>query len=505
MRAACRVLQKLNHVRWSGPLHRVCIGVESVRISVESEIANEVRAQKDGSTAPWQYTAGVRTDGEARLVFSLNARNLSTESEAALNGQDDRAGPLVQYERRVASGNLMPGDKNQEEALRALQRLYDELVDTAPATGLDRPFVANSENSYASQGSWFWSRIIPRAQALMRGLYLYGGVGTGKTMLMDMFYEELPENWRKKRIHFHDFMLDVHGLLQRHRGMADPLEVVADDLSKEAILLCVDEFMVTDVADALILNRLFGHLFRKGTVLVTTSNRAPEKLYEGGLQRDLFLPFIATLKERCVVHEIGSLTDYRKLNTAENGFYFSGDGGDELLRERFHILTDGAMAVPTTVEVVMGRKLKVPFGVNGCAYFEFHELCEMPLGAADYFGLFNHFHTLALEDIPIFGGHNRVAAYRFVTLIDVMYEKKARFLCSAEADPVELFHRCVTVSDAPTHPRSSHSDEADICVDNELGFAKERTISRLTEMNSRPYLEEHAATRLGTRTQSTGG
>lgn len=292
-------------------------------------------------------------------------------------------------------------------------------------------------------------------------------------------------------------MLGVHSRLQRHKGVSDPLEMVAGELSDEAILLCLDEFMVTDVADALILNRLFGHLFSKGTILVTTSNRAPDELYEGGLQRDLFLPFIATLKERCVIHEIGSSTDYRKMTSAEQGFYFVGKEYSHLLLQKFQQLVGDYKASPQEVEVVMGRKLQVPLGANGCAYFTFEDLCEKPLGAADYSGLFKNFHTLALEGVPKFGNNNRTSAYRFVTLVDVMYENRARFLCTAEASPFELFEGIVTVADAKkmaprTSSRSRKSDDLDICVDNELGFAKDRTISRLTEMNSKEYLEEHA-------------
>ncbi|PKI42373.1 hypothetical protein CRG98_037251 [Punica granatum] len=228
--------------------------------------------------------------------------------------------------------------------------------------------------------------------------------------------------------------------------------------------------MVTDVADALILNRLFRQLFANGVVLVATSNRAPDNLYEGGLQRDLFLPFISTLKERCIVHEIGSSVDYRKKTSAKEGFYFVELVGD-------------SAPVPQEVEVVMGRTLKVPLGANGCAYFSFEELCNRPLGAADYFGLCKSFHTLALDGVPIFGLHNRTSAYRFVTLVDVMYENKARLLCTAEGSPYQLFERVVTISDAQqmaprTSSRSRKSDDLDLCVDNELGFAKDRTISR---------------------------
>ncbi|KAG8367646.1 hypothetical protein BUALT_Bualt16G0094600 [Buddleja alternifolia] len=421
-------------------------------------------------------------------------RAMSADAAKVTNGVLNGGGPLMEYERRIASGELVDGDACQLGTLGELQRLYDELVENAESCKLDR--YATSEK--AGRSRWLWSRFIPQNSfAPVKGLYLYGGVGTGKTMLMDLFFDQLPYNWRKKRIHFHDFMLNVHSRLQKHKGVADPLEVVAGELSDEAILLCLDEFMVTDVADALILNRLFGHLFSNGAILVSTSNRAPDKLYEGGLQRDLFLPFIATLKERCIVHEIGSSVDYRKMTSAEQGFYFVGKHLSALLKQKFQQLIGEDVAVPQEVEVVMGRKLQVPLGANGCAYFPFEELCDRPLGAADYFGLFKKFHTLALDGVPIFGLSNRSAAYRFVTLIDVMYENRARLLCTAEGTPFELLDRIVTIADAQhmaprTSSRSRKSDDSDICVDNELGFAKDRTISRLTEMNSKEYLEQHA-------------
>ncbi|CAL5407167.1 unnamed protein product [Camellia sinensis] len=240
-----------------------------------------------------------------------------------------KAGPLVEYERRIEAGDLVYGDNCQsciESCIgytpqrlvhRSLKRAlhiclnfrdYDELAKPTEACRLDR--YAASEK--AGRSRWLWSRFIPQpSYSPVKGLYLYGGVDTGKPMLMDLFFDQLPSNWRKKRIHFHDFMLDSH--LQKHKGVLDPLEFVAGEISDESILLCVNEFMVADVADALILNRLFGHLFGNDVILVDTSNRAPDNLYEGGLQRDLFLPFISTLKERCVALEIGSSTDYRKM------------------------------------------------------------------------------------------------------------------------------------------------------------------------------------------------
>ncbi|KAI7746972.1 hypothetical protein M8C21_018814, partial [Ambrosia artemisiifolia] len=409
-------------VKSLGPIHSAFRHYEAKRpFMYASRVLHDVK-----------YKTDVCNCAHSSYMFS---RALSAGAANVNYEEVKRMGPLVEYERRISVGELEDGDNCQIGTLREIQRLYDELSNSLHACHLDR----DSDPGKTGRSRWLWSRFMPQTSVSpVKGLYLYGG---------------------------------------RHKGVSDPLEVVAGEISHESILLCLDEFMI----------------------LVATSNRAPDNLYERGLQRDLFLPFISTLKERCIIHEIGSSVDYRRRTSAEEGFYFIQKGTSDFLMQRFKELIGEHIARPREVEVVMGRKLEVPLGANGCAYFPFEELCDKPLGAADYFGLCKNFHTLALDGVPIFGLHNRTAAYRFVTLVDVMYENKARLMCTAEGTPFELLERIITIADAQyvaprTSSRSRKNDDFDLCVDNELGFAKDRTISRLTEMNSKEYLEQHSET-----------
>jgi predicted ATPase len=288
-------------------------------------------------------------------------------------------------------------------------------------------------------------------------------------------------------------MLDVHSRLRFMGKLEDPLVQVADEISQDVKVLCLDEVFVNDVADAAIMNRLFSRLWENGLVLVSTSNRAPDSLYENGLQRNLFLPFIAKLKKACIVHDMASGTDYRKMAHHHRGLYFVGSHADEQLQQRFNDVTHGQKVQGETVQVMMGRNIQVPKAGKEAAMFTFEELCGRNVAAADYIALSERYHTLVLSGVPIFRAANRSEAYRFVTLIDVMYEHRIRAFISAEAKAFDLFDNVVTQTEARLREgKMSEEETAELVVDDNLGFSKERTISRLLEMQSIQYLIAHA-------------
>ena len=321
-------------------------------------------------------------------------------------------------------------------------------------------------------------------------------------------------------------MLDVHARLRARSRVADPLRAVAADLAPTAAsgpsVLCLDELFVHDVADAAILSRLFACLWgERKLVLVATSNRAPDKLYENGLQRALFLPFIASLKQRCVAHDMESAVDYRKLAHAHRGLWFAmpdWPDPDKELGERFRevvaapgchsggetgkmrgsgVVSGGSeMATPPppaprSVPVMMGRELRVPLAGGSAAYFPFGDLCGKPLGSADFIALCENFHTLALADVPLFSNDNSAAAARFVALVDTAYDHRVRLFASARGQPADLFAKVLSQAEAKEASKSL-SLPADALVDDNLAFSKERTISRLIEMQSLSYLMDHA-------------
>lgn len=316
------------------------------------------------------------------------------------------------------------------------------------------------------------------ARTPVKGIYLHGGVGRGKTMLMDWFFDLVPVR-RKRRVHFNAFMAEVHDRIQRHRqarkeGLVredDPMPPVARDLAGQAWVLCFDEFAVTDIADAMILSRLFSALFENGVVLVATSNVAPDDLYRDGLNRQLFEPFIALLKQNAEIVALVSPTDHRMEKLARMGVYMAPLSAetDRRMDEAWEAMTRRAQAVPAEI-AVKGRQVAVPLSADGAARFAFGDLCEKPLAARDYIAIANRYPTVFVDRVPVLGEGRRNEAKRFILLIDTLYDSGTRLVMSAEAAPDRLY-----------------AGRAGTEV-----FEFARTASRLNEMQGRDWLDAWA-------------
>ncbi len=376
-------------------------------------------------------------------------------------GAERPSGPGVtgRYDRLAADGTIIPDPEQRRVALQ-----------------LDRLLRALSENRLAAKGSslgWLFGRRKAEVVRGARGLYVWGGVGRGKTMLMDLFFELAPVEAKVRR-HFHVFMADVHARVHEARKAIaagsghDPVEQVADALAREMHLICFDEFAVTDIADAMILGRLFGKLFDRGVTLVATSNVEPDRLYEDGINRDHFLPFIALLKERCEVLRLGSPTDYRLRTLARGDVWFSPLGREtDVAMDRLFTRLTGAERGARRTLTVLGHPVEVPQASGSVARFTFDELCARPLGAADYRAIGEAFETVFVERVPVLGYDRRNEAKRFITLVDCFYDEGVKLVVSAAAEPPHLY-------------RASQGAEA---------FEFDRTASRLIEMRSETYLD----------------
>lgn len=366
-------------------------------------------------------------------------------------------GPRPRYQALVDSGALSP-DPAQEEAADRLQALHDTLLD----------YTGSAKN-------WFSARKAPP-----KGLYLWGGVGRGKTLLMDIFFNN-AEIARKRRVHFHEFMADTHDRIaawralgenekRKHKGASkasidDPMPPVAHDIAQGAQLLCFDEFHVTDIADAMILGRLFSALFARNVVIVATSNRTPDDLYKDGLNRQLFLPFIDLLKSSLDVFELQAARDYRlaKLSAAPVFYAPLGRDADAAMNAAWTRMISGGREHRETIQM-KGRQLAVPRAARGAARFTFAELCEQPLGASDYLALARRYGAIFIDRIPVMGPDKRNEAKRFSTLIDTLYDARVKLICSAAGEPENLY------------------------VEGHGAFEFERTASRLIEMRTADYL-----------------
>lgn len=350
-------------------------------------------------------------------------------------------GPLDTYRSLIGSGGYL-ADEAQERAVRHLDRLWKDLGDSA--------------------GTRWWERLAGGRRPV-RGVYLWGGVGRGKTWLMDLFFRSVPFE-EKQRIHFHRFMARVHGALRESRAERDPLREIARDWSRRCRLLCFDEFFVSDIADAMLLGGLLDALIERGVVLVATSNVHPDNLFKDGLQRARFLPAIETIKAHAIVVHVDGQKDFRLriLERSEIYHHPLDPAADEVLAESFRRMAGGA-ELPAVLEI-NGRELIARKRADGVIWFDFGELCGGPRSAADYIEISRAFNTVFISGLPVMGETEADEARRFISLVDEFYDRNVKLLVSAEAPVGEIYRG------------------------DRLGFEFRRTTSRLHEMQTRDYL-----------------
>ncbi|KAL4981995.1 AFG1-like ATPase-domain-containing protein [Aspergillus falconensis] len=452
-----------------------------------------------------------------RRRFAATAAEAASPAETS---STETAGPLAEYNARVEQGRLRD-DPYQRQIVEQLQDLYERLkLYNAPVVvhpsieSLDPTPKKSFFGSLFSKGPAKPETSIPKD--LPKGLYMYGDVGCGKTMLMDLFYETLPSNISSKsRIHFHNFMQDVHRRMHvvkmKFGNDFDALPLVAADIAERSSVLCFDEFQCTDVADAMILRRLLESLMSHGVVLVTTSNRHPDDLYLNGIQRQSFIPCITLLKTVLTVINLNSPTDYRKIPRPPSGVYHHplGPEADQHAQKWFDYLGDPINDPPhPTTQEVWGRKIQVPLASGKAAKFSFQQLIGAATGAADYLELVRNYEAFIVTDVPGMTLHQRDLARRFITFIDAVYESRAKLVLTTATPLTTLF---ISESEVQTSldDNGEHTDLSDAMrmMMDDLGlsmkalktsslfsgdeerFAFARALSRLSEMGSKEWVE----------------
>lgn len=358
-----------------------------------------------------------------------------------------------EWVRQHAQAHGFELDASQLSAVEHFERLYEDLI------GLER-----LEASLI--------RLLARKR-VVRGLYLWGGVGRGKSFLMDSFYNCAPVQ-RKRRVHFHRFMQEIHQALHRLQGQADPLGAIARDLARDTRLICLDEFHITDITDAMMMKRLLEALFEQGVVMVTTSNFEPDELYLHGLQRPQFLPAIELIKDNLDVVNVDAGTDYRLRELEKAGVYHVEQDADAALEAAFMNIARHEASDATEIEVE-GRMIRTRRDARGVAWFDFRELCDGPRGKADYIELARRYHTVLISDVPRFRARDADVLRRFVWLVDEFYDRRVKLIVSAAAPSEELV---VT------------GEDGDRFQANLNASLNERLVSRLTEMQTRDYLTQ---------------